>query len=381
MLVPLLSLASYGWVNLFKIRTPFEKRPFLTDKQYEFGIIITAHQETKFVIPLVDSILKQTYPHFYIYVVADDCDISQLQFEDNRVIILEPETPLNAKIKSIHYGIGSFIKEHDIVIIFDADNLIHPSFLSVMNSHFQKGYQVVQANFKPKNTDSVYARMDAIGDMFNFFIDREVRMRLNLSANIWGSGVAIQRNLYEAIGYKDMLGGFDKKLQSHLVQQVDRIGFSTEAILFDEKISSGKSLENQRTRWISSYFKYFNESRQIFVKGIKNMDFNLIYFGFIALRPPLFIVLGISLVITGINYFIGTPYIQIWLAILLSFILSFIAIIAIKSKDIRFIITLFMMPVFIFRQMVALLKLGKAKKSFMKTQHSKLVFIDDLIKK
>ena len=381
MLVPLLSLASYGWVNLFKIRTPFEKRLFLTNKQYEFGIIITAHQETKFVIPLVDSILKQTYPHFYIYVVADDCDISQLQFEDNRVIILKPETPLNAKIKSIHYGIGSFIKGHDIVIIFDADNLIHPSFLSVMNSHFQKGYQVVQANFKPKNTDSVYARMDAIGDMFNFFIDREVRMRLNLSANIWGSGVAIQRNLYEAIGYKDMLGGFDKKLQSHLVQQVDRIGFSTEAILFDEKISSGKSLENQRTRWISSYFKYFNESRQIFVKGIKNMDFNLIYFGFIALRPPLFIVLGISLVITGINYFIGTPYIQIWLAILLSFILSFIAIIAIKSKDIRFIITLFMMPVFIFRQMVALLKLGKAKKSFMKTQHSKLVFIDDLIKK
>lgn len=381
MLVPLLSLASYGWVNLFKIRTPFEKRPFLTDKQYEFGIIITAHEEIKFVIPLVDSILKQTYPHFYIYVVADDCDISQLQFEDSRVIILKPETPLNAKIKSIHYGIGSFIKGHDIVIIFDADNLIHPSFLSVMNSHFQKGYQVVQANFKPKNTDSVYARMDAIGDMFNFFIDREVRMRLNLSANIWGSGVAIQRNLYEAIGYKDMLGGFDKKLQSHLVQQVDRIGFSTQAILFDEKISSGKSLENQRTRWISSYFKYFNESAKIFVKGVKNMDFNLIYFGFIALRPPLFIVLGVSLIITGINYFIGAPYFQLWLGILLSFILSFIAIIAIKSKDIRFIRTLFMMPVFIFRQMVALLKLGKAKKSFMKTQHSKLVFIDDLIKK
>jgi hypothetical protein len=40
-----------------------------------------------------------------------------------------------------------------------------------------------------------------------------------------------------------------------------------------------------------------------------------------------------------------------------------------------------MMPVFVFRQLLALLKLGKAKKSFMKTQHSKLVFIDDLIKK
>src|SRR5260221_175568 len=89
MLVPFFSLISYGLVNLFKIRTPFEKRPFLTDKQYEFGIIITAHQEIKFVVPLLDSILKQTYPHFYVYIVADDCDDTvSLQIEDSRVIVL-----------------------------------------------------------------------------------------------------------------------------------------------------------------------------------------------------------------------------------------------------------------------------------------------------
>jgi cellulose synthase/poly-beta-1,6-N-acetylglucosamine synthase-like glycosyltransferase len=267
------------------------------------------------------------------------------------------------------------------VVIFDADNLIHPSFLAVMNRHFQKGYRVVQADFKPKNTDSVYARMDAIGDMVNFFLDREIRMRLNLSATIWGSGVAMDRTLYEAIDYKDALGGFDRKLQSHLVQQVDRIAFSPEAILFDEKISSGKSLENQRTRWISAYFKYFREGFDIFAHGVKKMDFNLIYFGFTMLRPPLFLTLGAAFVITAINYFIGAPYFYAWIGIMLSFVFSFIAIVAIKSKDIRFIKTIFALPAFVFRQVIALLKLGKAKKSFLKTQHSKLVFIDDLIKK
>lgn len=381
MLIPFMALLSYGLVNLFKIRTPFEKRPFITDKQYEFGIIITAHQEIKFVIPLVDSILKQTYPHFYVYVVADDCDTAPLQVNDSRVIVLKPEPPLHAKIRSIHYGLDHFIKKHDAVIIFDADNLIHPSFLAVMNSHFQKGYRVVQADFKPKNTDSVYARMDAIGDMVNFFLDREIRMRLNLSATIWGSGVAMDRVLYEAIDYKDALGGFDRKLQSHLVQQVDRIAFAPEAILFDEKISSGKSLENQRTRWINAYFKYFKEGFSIFATGVRKMNFNLIYFGFTNMRPPLFLVLGASLLITVINYFVGSPYFQIWLAILSSFILSFIAIVAVKSKDARFIRTIFVLPAFVFRQMIALLKLGKAKKSFLKTQHTKLVYIDDLIKK
>ena len=379
LLIPLFSLLTYGFVNLFKIKSPFERRVFLDNKNYDFGIIITAHQETKFVIPLVDSIIKQTYSNFSIYVIADDCDPASLKFDNKQVIVLKPVPALHSKIKSIHYGFAHFIRKHDAVIILDADNLIHPLFLEVMNNHFRKGYRVVQAQFKPKNIDSNYARMDAIGDIFNFFIEREIRMRLNLSATIWGSGVAIDRELYENIEYKDSLGGFDKKLQAHLVQRVDRIGFAPDAILFDEKISSGASLENQRTRWISSYFKYFKESFKIFVDGIKKADFNLIYFGFITLRPPLFIVLGCAFLFTIINYFINSYYFYSWLIVLFSFVFSFVAIVIVKGKDFRFIQTLFIIPVFALRQTVALLKIKKAKKSFLKTQHSKLVFIDDLI--
>jgi cellulose synthase/poly-beta-1,6-N-acetylglucosamine synthase-like glycosyltransferase len=116
--------------------------------------------------------------------------------------------------------LAQFKKKHDAVIILDSDNLIHPQFLQVMNNHFRKGYRVVQCDFKPKNTDTVYARMDAIGDMFNFFIDREARMRLGISASIWGSGVAIDYDLYNEVEYNNFLGGFDKKLQAHLVQRV-----------------------------------------------------------------------------------------------------------------------------------------------------------------
>ncbi|RYF88167.1 MAG: glycosyltransferase, partial [Chitinophagaceae bacterium] len=186
LLIPTLLLCLYAICKGLKLKTPFQRKRITSDKNFEFGIIITAHQETKFIFPLVDSVLKQTYPNYQVYVVADDCDISDLKFNDSRITILRPEPPLNAKIKSIHYAIDNFIRKHDAVIIFDADNLIHPRFLEVMNAHFQKGYRVVQADFKPKNTDSHYARMDAIGDMFNFFVEREARMVLNLSAAIWG---------------------------------------------------------------------------------------------------------------------------------------------------------------------------------------------------
>lgn len=362
--------------------TPFSKRlPSLTDKKFEFGIIITAHQETRFVLPLVDSILKQEYQNFYVYVMADDCDINPLTFTDKRIKVIKPEPALHSKIKSIHFGLSQFREGHDAIIILDADNLVHPSFLATMNQYFQKGYQVVQCDFKPKNTDSHFARMDAIGDMFNFFLEREARMWLNLSAAIWGSGVAIDLTLYKEVKYESFLGGFDKKLQSHLVKSVNRIAFAPEAILYDEKISSGKSLQNQRTRWISSYFTYFKESLSIFLTGIKRGSFNLVYFSLINLRPPLFIILFAAFCITFINYFLAPVFFYVWIGILILFSLSFIAIVVIKGKDFRFLKTLFLLPVFTWHQILALLKLKKARKSFLKTQHNQLLYIEDVLKK
>ncbi len=381
LLIPAFFLLVYGFLKLIKARTVFEKKPFLTDKSFEFGIIITAHQETKFVVPLLDSILKQEYGNFVVYIVADDCENVNLPYKDERIRLLQPSPALHSKIKSIHYGIAHFSGNHDAVIILDADNLIHPSFLKVMNDYFRKGYRVVQSDFKPKNTDSHYARMDAIGDMFNFFLEREARMWLNFSAAIWGSGVAIDLELYNEVKYADYLGGFDKKLQSHLVRRVDRIAFAPAAILYDEKITSGKSLENQRTRWISSYFKYFGESVKIFWAGIRRGSLNLVYFSLITLRPPLFLVIGFSILSTILNYFINPLHFNYWLIILSVFLLSFMSIVVLKGRDFRFLRTFVLLPLFALRQLLALLKLRKAKKSFLKTEHSRLVFIDDLLKK
>jgi cellulose synthase/poly-beta-1,6-N-acetylglucosamine synthase-like glycosyltransferase len=380
-LVPTFSLLSYLILDLLKVKTPYQKAPFLTDRNFEFGFIVTAHQEAQFILPIVDSILKQTYPQFYVYVVADDCDLSGVNFTDKRVVILKPEPALHAKIKSIQFALSHFVKKHDAIIILDSDNLIHPHFLYVMNNHFRKGYRVVQADFKPKNTDTIYARMDAIGDMYNFFLDREARMRLGISSSIWGSGVAIESDLYNEVQYTNFLGGFDKKMQAHLVQRVERMMFAPDAVLYDEKITSGQSLETQRTRWIFAYFKYFRDSWAIFWNGIKRGNFNLIYFGFITLRPPLFIVLGAAFVITAINYFISTTMFVTWLLLLLSFVLSFIGIVALKGKSLKYVQALFMIPVFVLRQVMALFKIKKAGKSFLKTQHTELVFIDDLLRK
>src|ERR1700761_1770955 len=89
-LLPFILLVLYGLVNLFRVKTPYEKLPFLTDKEFEFALIITAHQEARFVYPLVDSIFKQTHKNYHVYIVADDMDGTEIRFPDPRVTVLRP---------------------------------------------------------------------------------------------------------------------------------------------------------------------------------------------------------------------------------------------------------------------------------------------------
>ncbi len=73
----------------FPYRSPLTKKPRL-EKDFDFAAIVTAHQDTRFILPLVDSLLKQKYQRLHIYIVADACDITDLHFNDSRVTLLKP---------------------------------------------------------------------------------------------------------------------------------------------------------------------------------------------------------------------------------------------------------------------------------------------------
>lgn len=357
-----------------------DRLPVLTDKRYRFHLIITAHEETEFIPPLLDSIRRQTYGEHTTYLVMDCCDPA-LIFDDERTVTLHPPDPLNSKIRSIEYAIASFREVPDAIIILDADNLIHPTFMETMNLYFQKGFQAVQADFRAKNADSDFAKMDAMGDLFNFFVEREMRMELGISSAIWGAGIAFAYPLYEGIRYKDSLGGFDKMLQIHLATQVKQIGFAREAILYDEKISDGAALEKQRTRWISSQFKYKQANFRFLLSAIRHLDFKRIFFGFNNIRPPLYMLLGLAGVFFLFHLFYQPVFSLVWVIIMAVFTISYILIVRIRAgRNYRFSRTLLQLPRFIFRQVLATLKIKQAKKSFMKTRHTKLVYITDLLK-
>ncbi len=352
-----------------------------TQKNYQFGVVITAHQETTFIPPIIDSLLRQSYPFFNIYIVADDCDTSSLHFDDPRVHLLNPPVIFNCNSRSIAYGLTHFEEKDEILVIFDPDNLVHPEFLTVLNGYYNKGFQAVQGNLQSKNRLNVYEKIDSIGVIFNNFIDRETRSALGYSVNILGCGISVEKNIYQKINYNGLsrTGGFDKHMQVEIARNVRRIAYAEEAILYDEKISDSENLERQRTRWIGSYFKFLGEAFRLSWEAVKRRDFNLLYFAYNLVRPPYFLQIILALVFISINFLLPVNLFIQWVIALSVFLFSFLIIVIVRTSDRTLSKAIWYMPLFFYHQIRSLFKLKMNKNSILKTQHSRIMYIDDLL--
>jgi cellulose synthase/poly-beta-1,6-N-acetylglucosamine synthase-like glycosyltransferase len=354
-----------------------------TDKDFDFAAIITAHQDTRFIAPLVDSFFKQHYTKFTVYVVADDCDTSNISFSDNIIVMLTPPVALHSKIKSIQYAISNFTQEHDVLIIFDTDNLVHPNYLKNLNNYFQRGFRVVQTHMLSKNIENTYARLDSIGHIYYTFYERQVKMQLGLCSAILGLGVAIDYQLYKEIIYENKVGtfgGFDKKLQSQLARKVKQIAFAEDAVVYDEKVEDGAVMEKQRTRWIYAYFSHFKESWLLTKAGFKNVNIGQILLGATMLRPPMILLILCASVLILIAAFVKPVLVIWWAVILFLFVTNFVLTIATQSRQKGMLQSIKHIPLLMFSQLKALLKMKKAKQDFLKTEHKSVIYIDELLK-
>ena len=343
-----------------------------TEKEADYAIIVTAYQFTENLATVVKSIRKLNYNNYIIYIVADNCDISNIHFEDDKVALLKPENVIASNTGSHQYAINHFIRNHERITIIDSDNLVHPEYLQELNKYFNKGYLAVQGVRSAKNTDTTYSRLDAARDIYYHFYDGKILHQLGSSATLAGSGMAFDTNLYQDfLKHNQVKGaGFDKILQYFIVKQNLRIAFAENAIVFDEKTSKSDQLVKQRARWINTWFKYFGLGFSLLNKGIRNLSMNQMLFGLILLRPPLFIFLILSSICLLLNIITGSVLNTIfWCSAFMSFIIGFAISLIFSKTDKKIYLSLIGIPKFIFLQVISLVKSKNANKHSVATQH------------
>ncbi|MCF0055789.1 glycosyltransferase [Dyadobacter sp. CY356] len=357
---------------IYKMRGNKEnpKKAVLSGSQ-DYGIIVTAYEQTQQLPAVVASLLGLNYSNYHIYVVADKCDITNLHFNSNKVTLLRPPITLGSNTRSHFYAINNFERPHSHLTIIDSDNLTDPEYLNELNTYFDQGFEAVQGVRQAKNLDSTYACLDAARDIYYHFYDGKVLFGAGSSATLAGSGMAFTTSLYrKCLEHLDVTGaGFDKVLQEGIVSRGYRIAFCERAIVYDEKTSGTDQLVNQRARWINTWFKYFRLGFKLFFMGITNFDKNQFLFGLVLLRPPLFIFLLLSLLFLFINLFMSIPVAVMWFLALSVFVIGFYLALKLSVTDRRIYQSLINIPKFIAFQLVALVKSGKANQISVATRH------------
>lgn len=357
------------------IISKLKKKPTLnaikSAKTLDYGIIVTAYKQIDLIPDVINSLLNLNYHRYTVYVVADNCDISTLNYNDGRIKILRPPKTLASNIKSHFYAINEFVREHDIVTIIDSDNLVDSEYLNELNHFFASGYLAVQGVRKAKNLNTMYACLDEAGDIYYRYIDRKLLFESGSSASLAGSGMAFTTSIYKkCLRHLNIDGaGFDKVLQYELLNRNKRIAFAEKAIVYDEKTTQPDQLVKQRARWINTWFRFWVLGAKMLLSSLKSPDWNRFAFSMLLMRPPLFLMLLIAGVFFIVNLWLMPLMSLYWLLMAVIFIAIFFTALNYFTANKKIYNSLIHAPKFVFYQILAFLKVRKANKMSVATEH------------
>ena len=232
------------------------------DPESRFLILVPAHNEEKVIRDIIDNLQKLDYPKelYDFYVIADNCTDATADVARSmgaRVIETRKETPDAptgkpiALRKALQY-IGNYRERYDLMMIFDADNLMDKNILREVNSQYldKNKPDFIQCYLGAKNKSGSVAWFYYTGyTLTNRFFDL-AKHRLGLNCPIGGTGFAMSTDyLYERGGWTTMSLTEDYEIQVEATLEGRRILWNHTARVYDEKPTTMKASIRQKIRW------------------------------------------------------------------------------------------------------------------------------------
>ncbi|MBQ8044258.1 MAG: glycosyltransferase family 2 protein [Clostridia bacterium] len=245
----------------------------------KFKVLVACRNEEAVIASLIESINAQNYPKdmYELCVIPNNCTDDTRQITLNlgaRVIDCTGEC--KCKGDALRYAFNTLSdEEFDAYVIFDADNVVHPNFLTRMNDALQEGYMVVQGYRDSKNPSDnwISGSYSIYYWMQNFFFNRS-RMNVRASASINGTGFMVKKEVIDKYGFDTVTLTEDIEFTAQCAINNIRIAFVEDAITYDEQPVSWSASWKQRKRWSTGAHNclkiYGVKLIQAFVKN-KNM--------------------------------------------------------------------------------------------------------------
>ncbi len=285
-------------------------KPLKVNKDHRFMAIIPAHNEEAVVGNLVESLKKQNYNKelYDIYVIADNCtdNTAKVAKEAGAIVYERFNNTEKTKGYALDWFLAQKIEEnapYDAFFVFDADNIVDKNFIKNMNKKLCQGEDVVQGYRDIKNpTDSWITAGYAIfyWTMHRFY--HLARYNLGLSPLLNGTGFMVRFDVIKPEGgLKTVTLTEDIEFSLKRIIKGKRLGWATDAIVYDEQPVGFKQSWSQRSRWTVGHMQCIKEyTKQLAVAAKENKTMmNFDGFLYIVGSIPMFIV---TLVLLATNF-------------------------------------------------------------------------------
>ncbi len=294
--------------SLIKVK----EKPLVEDKEHRFMAIIPAHNEEKVISNLVESLKNQNYDKslYDIYVIADNCtDETAKKAKEAGAIVYER---FDEEHKTKGYALNWFLQQkieedapYDAFCIFDADNIVDVNFLKAMNKKLCQGEDVVQGYRDIKNpSDSWVSAGYAI---FYWTMNRFyhlARYNLGLSPLINGTGFMVKFDVVKPEGWNTKTLTEDIEFSLKRIIAGKKLGWATDAIVYDEQPVGFKQSWSQRSRWTVGHIQCLKEYTKPLAVAVKDNKTVMNFDGLLYMLGsiPMFVLTLVLLVLNFVIY-------------------------------------------------------------------------------
>lgn len=271
----ILNIHQFFYIAVSLLHKPAEKSSQKEVPLHRYAFLIAARNESAVIGNLLDSIRNQDYPSELvdIYVVADNCTDNTASIAAlHGAKVYEREDLVHVgKGYALNYLLGEIPPErYDAFLIFDADNILEPNYLTEMNRTYSDGYEIITSYRNSKNFgDNWISAGYALWFLREARYLNHPRTYLGASAAVSGTGFLVSRTTIERCGgWHFFLLVEDIQFSIDRITDGQKIGYCHKAMFYDEQPTSFRQSWRQRLRWSKGYLQVLRYYGLPLIRGI-----------------------------------------------------------------------------------------------------------------
>lgn len=295
-----------------------KRKNTVAEKKNRYAILIAAKNEENVIGNLIKSLKQQKYPQdmIDIFVAADNCDdkTAEVAFKHGATVF--------ERFDSAHCGKGFVLeflleqiktqskRDYDAYLVFDADNVVDPNFVSEINKTFSQGYEIVTCYRNSKNYgDNWISAGYALWFLREAQYLNGARYKIGSSAGVSGTGFMFSDKVLKKCGGWHFFSlTEDIEFTIHNIISGVKIGYCENAVLYDEQPVSFSQSWKQRKRWAKGYWQVLSMYGKSLLAGIFKGKFSCFDMAMSIMPATILTTIGIiiNLYILATNIFIAS---------------------------------------------------------------------------